>query len=112
MSIEERHHTDEELDQILRGMRATSDRFYSGAFVVGNHAFIEFCGLMNEYIEMCKTAKANGQDFTLANKHSNSSLKVEPYQIKYLAEKFDCIFGPMLADEQNRKIFFEEMGWQ
>lgn len=38
---------------------------------IGNHPFIEFTGLMNEYIVMCENALAQGIDFTETSIHGD-----------------------------------------
>lgn len=93
----DRNYTDEELDQILDKMQAVSSQFYRGATQTGCHAFIEFCGLMNEFINICRATKAAGQDFTMANTHSGISLAAQPHHIDYLLEKLDCIYWPTVA---------------
>lgn len=79
----------------LRWMRAASGGFYYMAVKAGNHAFIEFTGLMNEYIEACQRAADSGVDFRFASKHSGkgSQLPVPEHACKYIREKLDCIYG-------------------
>jgi hypothetical protein len=60
----------EEREECLRAMQAASNAFYAAATRCGNHAFIEFTGLMNEYIQLCWEAHRNGIDFTRASVHS------------------------------------------
>ncbi len=76
----------------LRSMRQASAMFYRAAVTAGNHAFIEFTGLMNEYINLCEAAHAAGIDFTCANKH-NEHLPWEDHHKQYLNEKLECIYG-------------------
>lgn len=101
----------DELDMMVVKMNLISDNFYPQATRVGNHAFIEFCGLMKKYADMCSRTAAAGHDFTQANVHTGQALVAEDHDIRYLAEKFECIFGPVLEDPTNREIFFEAMGW-
>ena len=86
-----------ELKICLRKMQEASHAFYAAAQATGNHAFIEWTGLQNEYINMCSCALEKGIDFTTANAHSGRALPVEPFQAKYIAEKLHCIYGPSLA---------------
>lgn len=97
---------------ILKHMKTVSGHFYTSAVIIQCHAFIEFTGLMNEYINICQNAHQSGQRFMFANKHSEEPLSIRPHQIKYLADKFDCIFGPMLKNPENRMIFLKAMGWK
>lgn len=95
----------------LKKMRAVSDAFYSGAVRTNVHAFIEFCGFMNKFIDICARSSEQGVDFNEANTHTGQQLVVEDHDLHYLAEKFDCIFGPTLSDPQKREVFFRAMGW-
>ena len=93
---------------MLKKMQALSDLYYSHATRAGCHAFIEFAGLMNEFIKVCADAHKNGQDFPFANTHSGSALPFQHYHLAYLAEKLNCIYGPgLLANEANRRAFIE-----
>lgn len=75
------------------------------------HAFIEFCGLLNKYVEVCRKAAEQGVDFTEANTHNEKPLPVHTPDLVYLAEKLDCIFGPLLrANPEARRVFFEKLG--
>lgn len=58
-----------ELKVALEKMQAVSDRFYNGAIHTGCHPFIEFCGLINEYINVCRRSLEAGIDFADANTH-------------------------------------------
>lgn len=86
----------EEREVILADMRRTSDAFYGMAVRTRCHPFIEFCGLINKYIDLCQAAHEAGIDFTNANTHSGTALPVAHHDMRYLAEKLDCIFGPTL----------------
>lgn len=78
---------------MLRRMRGASDYFYSMAVRIGVHAFIEFTGLMNEFIKLCEEAHAAGIDFTMANVHGGQHLPFQPHHITYVYEKLECIYG-------------------
>lgn len=79
-------------------MRNVSKAYYAGAVQTGNHAFIEFCGLMNEYIDICTAALARGQDFTMASIHTGEGIPIQSFQAKYLLEKLECIYGASLPE--------------
>lgn len=89
----------EELQEMLTKMHNVSSAFYVAAQRTGCHAFIEFTGLMNEFIKTCRRAFDEGQDFTQANVHSGQALPMKTYEADYLGEKFECIYGPTLADD-------------
>ena len=92
---------------MLEKMRHASSVFYVLARQTGCHAFIEFTGLMNEYIAICEAAEAAGIDWTMANTHTDAVLPMAPYHVRYLAEKLDCIYGPALRDPQLRREFVD-----
>lgn len=85
------------LTKCLKDMDAAACAFYTNAVAIGNHAFIEFCGLMREYVSACRAALAQGIDFTRANRHVGEHLPVEPHFVNYLGEKLECIYGADLA---------------
>ena len=82
----------EDLPECIKKMRAASTLFYDNAIHAGNHAFIEFTGLMNEYIKLCEDSMKAGINFTEANKHTGTRMPVAPYRLEYLKEKLECIF--------------------
>jgi len=93
--------TPEERREILRRMHAASNNFYAAAARAGCHAFIEFTGLMNEFIKLCETAEAQGIPWVRANVHGDVHLPFKPHHIEYLSEKLECIYGKriQLVDE-------------
>lgn len=82
---------------MLERMSVVSHKFYQMSILIGNHAFIEFTGLMNEYIKICRRALAEGVDFTETNKHIGKSLDIAPYEQEYIREKLECIFGTSMV---------------
>ena len=54
------HMDTQEREQALLEMRRTADAFYRSAIKIGNHPFIEFAGLMNEYIVASQLAHNEG----------------------------------------------------
>jgi hypothetical protein len=82
----------EERIAMLTAMKRASDQFYQEARSIGCHPFIEFTGLMNEYIKACQRAHENGIDFTQCSTHSGQDLPMAPYQVDYVNEKLECIF--------------------
>ena len=69
----------EEREEILKKMKQASNVFYAMATGTGCHPFIEFTGLMNEYIKMCEDAHAKGIDFTQCNAHSGQALPMRAW---------------------------------
>jgi hypothetical protein len=100
----------EERVVMLQKMEALTNLYYANATKAGCHAFIEFTGLMTEFLKVCADAHKMGQDFPFANTHSGTPLPFKPYNLAYLAEKLNCIYGPaLLSDEENRKAFIEAL---
>ena len=54
---------EKDLQKVVKQMHEASSAFYVSAVKIGNHPFIEFCGLMNEYIKMCQNALDQAIDF-------------------------------------------------
>ncbi len=86
-------YTPEERGKILERMRSISDDFYYAATVCGCHAFIEFAGLMNEFIDVCNRAETSGNGgWVHANGHGEN-LAMLPHEVAYVREKLNCIYG-------------------
>ena len=49
--------------------------------------------VMTAYLKSCRRAHDQGIDFTECNRHAASALPMEAFEVDYLVEKFDCIFG-------------------
>lgn len=79
-------------DTTIQAMQCVVNAFYRDAVRIGNHPFIEFAGLMNEYISACREASAHGIDFTSCNVHSGHPLPLHAHQVDYINEKLECIF--------------------
>ena len=90
MSERERQVALERMDQAI-------SRFYSAAVQIGNHPFIEFAGVMTAYQKSCQRAHDAGIDFTECNQHAGRELPMESFEVDYLADKLNCIFGNRLT---------------
>lgn len=87
------------LETMLRNLKRAVERFYwQLAFPIGCHPFIEFAGLMHVFVEMCEQSLQAGIDFSEATAHTGQALIAADHQVHYLAEKFGCIFGPVVSD--------------
>lgn len=99
-----------ELEACVQRMKAASHEFYKAAVKTGCHPFIEFTGFMNEYIKLAEKAARAGIDFRNLNTHSGKALPMETFEASYVAEKFDCIFGPSLrSDPEIYKAFDKKL---
>lgn len=83
-------------EQVLRNMEAACSKFYAMAVLTGCHAFIEFAGVMREWIEACRHAHAQGLDFMHLNVHGDEHVPLQERHRVYIREKLDCIFGSQL----------------
>jgi hypothetical protein len=77
----------------LDQMQLASDAFYRAAVNIGVHPFLEFTGLMNEYIKACREAHAEGIDFSDCSRHLGQVLPLHPVSSDYINEKLECIFS-------------------
>lgn len=110
MSTAQEIYTEEELKEMVRKMQRVTSDLYPKLCATGCHTFIEFCGLMNEFIKVCEQAAQDGIQFPLANEHSGIVLPVATYNLMYIAEKLRCIFGPTIdANIEAKKVFAREL---
>lgn len=95
---------EEQRDIALQQMQEIATDFYYKAVKTNCHPFIEFAGLMNEYIKACRDAHEKGIDFTRCNRHTGQILPLEEYRSDYITEKLECIFsGQLIIDKRNEK---------
>ena len=80
--------------EILEAMKAASNNYYREVIATNCHTFVEFTGLMNEYIKICERNLQQGIDFTKTNAHcpGDPRLHIEEWELDYLNEKLHCIF--------------------
>jgi hypothetical protein len=82
-----------ELEESLRMMKEISERFYNVVIHTKVHTFIEFTGLLNEFIKICEQSLAKDIDFAMVNTHCREGqLDVRLHNTAYLNEKLNCIF--------------------
>lgn len=85
--------TVDERVQALAGMDQLVNAFYAHAQRLHVHPFLEFAGVMRAYVKSCERAHAAGVDFSECNAHAGQQLPMESFEIRYLDEKLNCIFG-------------------
>ena len=80
--------------EILAAMKAASNNYYREAIATNCHTFVEFTGLINEYIQICEKNLDQGVDFTKTSVHcpGEPRLHIEGWQLEYINEKLQCIF--------------------
>ncbi|MEG4396485.1 hypothetical protein [Microcoleus sp. BROC3] len=82
-------------EEILEAMKIASHNYYREAVCTNCHTFIEFIGLINEYIKICeRNFKQRGVDFTTTSAHcpGEPRLQIEEWELEYINEKLRCIF--------------------
>jgi hypothetical protein len=99
----------EERERMLARMTEIKDSFYAAAQRAGHHQFLEFAGLMSEYIKACERMHRAGVDFGTVD------VDLKEHEAEYIAEKLDCIFGQALVDKKTRAAFLGALaakgGW-
>lgn len=100
----------EDLVKSLALAETAKDSFYGSAVRTNLHPFVEFAGMMSIWIHMVEHSAEQIDEDHLPFDWGKISVAKDG-QIKYLAEKFDCIFGRVFRDEKARELFMNEMGW-
>jgi hypothetical protein len=86
-------HNPQTPEEILVAMKAASANYYREAIATNCHTFIEFTGLINEYIKICERNLKEGVDFTQTSAHTDGPrLHVEQWECDYINDKLRCIF--------------------
>ena len=106
--INDAQYSQEELKDLVVQMARVANLVYKLLQGCNVHAFIEFNGLMQKYVDLCRRAADEGVDFTMFNTHTGTSFKVETHDVEYMAEKFDCIFGPLFRKYPELWTLFKE----
>lgn len=83
--------TKEEREKMLADMKQASAIFYRLAQHTNVHQFLEVNGFLCELIKVYERMHTEGKDF------GTEEPTMKPYEMAYIAEKIDCIFGSALA---------------
>ena len=87
-------------EETLLRMQAIVNQFYREAVCANCHPFLEFAGLMEEYLKICRYNLERGTDFRNCHEHSGIQLQFESWHVNYLNEKLGCIFNGALEVRQ------------
>jgi hypothetical protein len=81
-------------DEVLNAMKIAAHNYYREAIATNCHTFIEFTGLINEYIKICERNLNQGVDFTKTSTHcpGEPELHIEDWELAYINDKLRCIF--------------------
>lgn len=94
---EETGMTREEALAFIADLKKTVSLFYNSLFALNTggkfHAFVEWCGVMGEHLNIVEGLIKNGHNPFADNVHSGQTLPIPPYQLAYMAEKMECIFN-------------------
>jgi len=106
----EQKYTSEERVKMLEEMRAASGVFYALAQRTHIHQFLEVTGFLNELVKIYERMHNEGKDF------GTEPIDPKTFEMAYIGEKFDCIFGDALARPEMRQAFLESLeqkgGWK
>ena len=90
MNDEQRAENQNSLDR----MEQASAVFYRMAQDTKKHQFLEFNGLLAEYIKLLKVLHTEDKDIV-----ESDNLPMKDYNAAYLAEKLDCIYGATFLEK-------------
>jgi len=91
-------------EAIFLAMERAADDFYRAAQRIGVHPFLEFTGLMREYITILRASLRPEEPFAWPG----DRVRMETFHAQYLAEKLDCIYGNAFeARPELRAVFVE-----
>jgi hypothetical protein len=96
-----------ELNTKLDELEALSNLYYRATQKIGIHTFIEHTGFINEHLKILRRALSEGTDIAMLSNHNELIVDVKPYEAQYLAEKFACMFAPILKEKNCWKLFVE-----
>lgn len=74
-------------DIAIQRMKKIITDFYDQAVHVGVHPFVEFAGMMREYVQMLERLDEEGKCIFM------NSVRPRDYELAYLEDKLECIFG-------------------
>ena len=87
----------------IEDLREEVEQLYKRLFIlnVGGkfHAFLEWCGVMSEHLNICEDMIRNGAPAFSMNRHTGSTPPIPPYRVTYMGEKLECIFDGLIKIE-------------
>lgn len=92
------HLTDEEFVTILK---AETQAHYWRLFNLGVggrfHAFLEWCGVMGEHLNITSDLLKQGLPAFEMNRHTGETPPIAGYRLSYMTEKMECIFDGLIT---------------
>lgn len=90
--------------RLVRQLKTEVADFYMKLFHLKTggrfHAFVEWCGVMSEHLNLVDKLLISGVDAFDMNQHTGQQLPIPPYQLAYMAEKMECIFDGAIEVRQ------------
>lgn len=103
-------YTQAELVKAAADVQVAVERCYWIMMEANVHSFTEFNGLMAIWANILQRCADENISFHEANTHSGKPLPVETHDLDYLAEKLECIFGPILeANPEAKRVFAKRL---
>lgn len=87
--------------EFVTALKKETSELYRRLFLLGVgsrfHAFLEWCGVMGEHLNIVSDLIEQGHDPFDMNRHTGQTLPVAPYRLAYMAEKMECIFDGTIS---------------
>ncbi len=86
--------------QLVDDLQSEVQAFYARLFSLGTggrfHAFVEWCGVMSEHLNITRDLLQQGVPAFNINRHTGNTPDIASYRLSYLAEKIECIFDGLI----------------
>lgn len=86
--------------ELIDDLQSEVQIFYARLFKLGTggrfHAFVEWCGVMSEHLNITRDLLQQGVAAFNINRHTGNTPDVAGYRLSYLAEKIECIFDGLI----------------
>ena len=91
--------------QLIEDLQNEVQAFYARLFLLGTggrfHAFVEWCGVMSEHLNITRDLLQQGVPAFNINRHTGNTPEVASFRLSYLAEKIECIFDGLIDVKSN-----------
>ncbi len=87
--------------ELIKSLHSEVLSFYNGLFNLNTggrfHAFVEWCGIMSEHLNIMEDLIQKGEPAFHMNRHVGKAPPIPGYRLTYLSEKVECIFGGLIT---------------
>lgn len=91
--------------QLIEDLQNEVQAFYARLFLLGTggrfHAFVEWCGVMSEHLNITRDLLQQGVPAFNINRHTGNTPEVASFRLSYLGEKIECIFDGLIEVKSN-----------